>query len=479
MKLITKEVSNPEKKFWIWNEKITNKQDGRIYPHNTTNVGSGKSVAVYQLSESGKEEQIAQLEIPDYKKLEEYYWQEKEICLDYTYIDEFEWLGDKAPYEVEGNPYREYEKITARAAIFYSEEPKLIHLMQLKIQSEDLDFSYAGFYNLNLDICDITLVNGNVEFSDAHIIETEILLGGIECSGSRYFTPEVSFRYIKAHKSKILTMLMTQSLSLDFLCAKTEETEVCLDPLPKTFENLCFVKSNISQVKLSNASIKELDIGEARFDCLELRRCEILGKSNLSGSIKRFLFNDCINTNILRIALEDTEEVSFEDAINSGRIYFKDFPKLVEKITEKKNEQLLMLKENFRQLGEYDNEDICHLHYQKAKTKEEKRYYIRGLRRLLDWISGYGTKPCRTFLTIILLILIFGTAYYIIPCLQYQGVSGWLECIYASAITFFAVGYGDLFPATLATKMVSLVEAFSGVTMTSYFLVLLSRKVIR
>ena len=45
--------------------------------------------------------------------------------------------------------------------------------------------------------------------------------------------------------------------------------------------------------------------------------------------------------------------------------------------------------------------------------------------------------------------------------------------------TFFAVGYGDLFPATLATKMVSLVEAFSGVTMTSYFLVLLSRKVIR
>ena len=31
-----------------------------------------------------------------------------------------------------------------------------------------------------------------------------------------------------------------------------------MDPLPKTFENLCFVKSNISQVKLSNASIKEL-----------------------------------------------------------------------------------------------------------------------------------------------------------------------------------------------------------------------------
>lgn len=38
-----------------------------------------------------------------------------------------------------------------------------------------------------------------------------------------------------------------------------------------------------------------------------------------------------------------------------------------------------MLKENFRQLGEYDNEDICHLHYQKAKTKEEKKILYKRI----------------------------------------------------------------------------------------------------
>ena len=79
-----------------------------------------------------------------------------------------------------------------------------------------------------------------------------------------------------------------------------------------------------------------------------------------------------------------------------GRIYFKDFPKLVEKITGKKDEQLLMLMENFRQLGEYDNE-IFVIFIIKKRNERRKRYYIRGLRRLLDWISGYGTKPCRTF----------------------------------------------------------------------------------
>lgn len=479
MRIITREISNPERRFWIWNEKITNKQAEKIYPQETTNVGSGKSVAVYQVSENGREEQIGQLEIPDYKKLKEYYCQGKEICLDYTYIDEFEWLGDKVPYEVEGSPYVEHEKITVRAAVFYAEETKQIHLMQLKIRSGNLDFSYAGFYNMGLDICGVALISGNIKFDYAHIIATEISLGNIECGGEKYFAPEISFSDIKARKSKICTMLMTQSLSMEFLCAETEETEIWLDPLPSTFENLGFVRSSVSLVKISNAVIKKLDIREAKLGSLELLRCEILGKSDLSGNIKKCLLNDCVNTNVLKVALEETEKLSFADTINSGRIYLKDFPRLVKKVTGEKDEQLLMLKENFRQLGEYENEDICHLYYQQAKTRKEDRFYIKILRSFLDWISGYGTKPCRTFLTILFLILAFGTAYYVVPCLQYQGVNGWLECVYASAITFFAVGYGDLFPATLATKMVSLVEAFSGVTMTSYFLVLLSRKVIR
>ena len=266
---------------------------------------------------------------------------------------------------------------------------------------------------------------------------------------------------------------------MEFLCAKTEEPEIWLDPLPSTFEHLSFVKSSVSLVKISNAVIKKLDIRETKLGRLELLRCEILGKSDLSGNIKKCLLNDCVNTNVLKVALEETEELSFADTINNGRIYLKDFPRLVKKVTGKNDEQLLVLKENFRQLGEYENEDICHLYYQQAKTRKEDGFYIKILRSFLDWISGYGTKPCRTFLTILFLILAFGTAYYVVPCLQYQGVNGWLECVYASAITFFAVGYGDLFPATLATKMVSLVEAFSGVTMTSYFLVLLSRKIIR
>lgn len=54
MKIFVEKIDNPDQKFWIWKEKITNKQDGRIYPTTVSNVGLGKSVAVYQENEGWK-----------------------------------------------------------------------------------------------------------------------------------------------------------------------------------------------------------------------------------------------------------------------------------------------------------------------------------------------------------------------------------------------------------------------------------------
>ena len=81
---------------------------------------------------------------------------------------------------------------------------------------------------------------------------------------------------------------------------------------------------------------------------------------------------------------------------------------------------------------------------------------------------------------LVILAVVIAVWYAILcaPFLSFHGASTW-RAYYASRITFFAVGYGDLFPLNTITKMVSLAEAFLGVTSTSYFLVLLSRKVIR
>ena len=46
MKIFGEKIDNPDQKFWTWKEKITNKQDGRIYPTTVSNVGLGKSDTV-------------------------------------------------------------------------------------------------------------------------------------------------------------------------------------------------------------------------------------------------------------------------------------------------------------------------------------------------------------------------------------------------------------------------------------------------
>lgn len=486
MKLTIEVVDNPNQEFWIWEKKITNNQNGRIYPASVSNVGSGISVAVYQNDDNQPFMQIAQLQLPDYAKLADYYSNGQPINLDYVYLDNFAWLGDKKPYEVEGRPYRNYDAFSARCSIFNNLGGEdYLHIMQMQIKSGDVDFSYAGFYNIKLNICDLTIEKGNLEFNSARFYKADIVFGSIACGGTQFFTPEISFRYIKADVLHVETMLMSQKLSIDFLCANTRNATIVLDPLPVTFNEINFVKAKISKITIRNAEIDSLDIREAKIKELEFCRCKFYGLCELEGDIKDVRINNCLNSAVFKLLLPKTEKLTFFGTVNNGRFCFADFKssvKAIQKYIDHSScdyEQWLMLKENFRQSGEYENEDICHLRFQRKRTKKEKNIIKKIGKYFLDGISGYGTKPLRMLVVIFATIVLFGTLYYFVPIFDYHGVTSWLEHIYASGITFFAVGYGDLFPLNVITKMVSLIEAFIGVSATSYFLVLLSRKVIR
>ncbi|MBQ2662376.1 MAG: hypothetical protein IJF80_06975, partial [Clostridia bacterium] len=55
-------------------------------------------------------------------------------------------------------------------------------------------------------------------------------------------------------------------------------------------------------------------------------------------------------------------------------------------------QQWLMLKENFRQSGEYENEDICHLRFQREKTKKERNIIKKAGRFFRKLIPSFDTK---------------------------------------------------------------------------------------
>ena len=59
-----------------------------------------------------------------------------------------------------------------------------------------------------------------------------------------------------------------------------------------------------------------------------------------------------------------------------------------------------------------------------------------------------------------------------------DNLSTLLQSFYHSAITFFTIGYGDVYPVGLS-RVISGLEGFMGVFMMSYFTVAFVRKVLR
>lgn len=490
MELIVEGINNPDNYYWIWEPKYCNKSALRFIPSDVCNVSSGQTVAVY-CYDNNEKCQIAQLAVPDYTLLRECYENGDELNLNYAYIDDYAWLGDKVPYEIESEPYSIKTKFTADCSIWNCRSDSMyydqdVHIMHSVIKGGDMSFMYAGFNNLLLDLDSLDIEKGNVDFSYARLYDSTITLDCIKCTGNDLFSSELSFRYIKAANAIIAINLMTDKLSIDFLLADTINTEVSVSAIPASINTICLAKSKFSSFELSNADIEEIDASQSEIAKIEFTRCKFLNASVIRGSIEDISFEDCIITNVFEIDIKSNKRFYISNTLITGKLFIRNFteimngsikPLLNEDLINQ--EQLLVLKENFRQTGEYAYEDLCHLYYQRLFTKKVKNPIKRVCRNIIDLVSGYGTKPGRMLLTIIVLIVLFGVCYEFVPSLIFHGADSLIEHIYTSGITFFAVGYGDLYPLNTLTKIVSLVEAFLGVVSTSYFLVLLSRKVIR
>lgn len=490
MELIVEIINNPDNKYWIWKPKYCNKSTLSFIPSEICNVSSGQTVAVYS-NENNERCQIAQLAVPDYTLLREYYENGDALNLNYAYIDDYSWLGDKVPYEIEADPYSVKTKFTAdcsiwncsRDSIYYNQD---VHIMHSVIKGGDMSFMHTCFNNLLLDFDSLDIESGNIDFSYARLYDSTITLDCIKCAGNDLFPSELSFRYIKAVNATIAINFMTDKLSIDFLLADTINSEVSVSAIPASINFICLAKSKFDTFELSNADIEEIDASQIEITKIGFTRCKFLNTSAIRGTIEDISFEDSIITNAFEIDIKSNKRFYISDTLITGKLYIRHFAEImngsIKPLLNKgliNQEQLLVLKENFRQTGEYAFEDLCHLYYQRLITKKAKNPLKRICRRIIDLVSGYGTKPGRMLATIIILIALFGACYQFVPRLLFHGADTLVEHIYASGITFFAVGYGDLYPLNTMTKIVSLAEAFLGVVSTSYFLVLLSRKVIR
>jgi len=167
-----------------------------------------------------------------------------------------------------------------------------------------------------------------------------------------------------------------------------------------------------------------------------------------------------------------------------------------------KAEQFRILKENFSGTGKYEDEDEAYIMFKRYEAKswlteqDEKggitkiaSYVPHGFQWLVfDKIGLYATSPGRVLFSVFIFWIFFGSVYFLID-LSGLGktvssvgnpdhLSALLQSFYHSAITFFTIGYGDVYPMGLS-RVISGLEGFMGVFMMSYFTVAFVRKVLR
>jgi hypothetical protein len=167
-----------------------------------------------------------------------------------------------------------------------------------------------------------------------------------------------------------------------------------------------------------------------------------------------------------------------------------------------KAEQFRILKENFSSTGKYEDEDQAYIMFKRYEAKswlteqEERGGVIRALSYIphafqwlvFDKMGLYATSPGRVLFSVVVFWFVFGSVYFAIDLSGLGNtvssvgnpdhLSVLVQSYYHSAITFFTIGYGDVFPIGLS-RLVSGMEGFMGVFMMSYFTVAFVRKVLR
>jgi len=242
-----------------------------------------------------------------------------------------------------------------------------------------------------------------------------------------------------------------------------------------------FMNSTCKALILTDCIIeKTFDLSNTQFDELSLMNLKILGFIHLE-------WNENIRYSINKYVMIKSNEV-----VVSLTPYMD------------KAKQFRFLKENFRRIGQYDDEDKAYVEFKryeaksKFKCEEETRLFNKIFNKLFfpfkwliaDFIGEYGTNPMRILASLVLSIIFFGAVYYLcgagienfgigLGILQKIGTS-----LYYSAITSFTVGYGDISPTKFGAhqglvEALSCFEAFFGLFLMAYFTVAFSRKVLR
>jgi len=401
------------------------------------------------------------------------------------------------------------------------------------------DFQYAYFGNGDVMFANTDFGNGDISFINSNFGNGEVSFkiavfgsgnidfhysifgnGDISFERAEFGPGRVDFRKVEFGSGKInFNKAVFNNGEINFEAAEMDEGKLLFK---KTFfgngeinlEEVLFPKSEVSFEKAIFGK-GDVSFYKSKFHTLSLKSCKLNNYIDLRIEQSSLLeLNDTVVHNIIDMIPHDFEMkinvIDFSGMRLIGQIYI-DWKKnrLKEMIYNQtktsysiKAEQFNLLKQNFNHIGKYNDEDFAYIEFRRNEEKADLEnalkksswnkfwiypsYYFRRL--VFDKMGLYATSPLRVFMSVIVMWFIFGLLFSLF---HYIGIGmTWSsvgnpdkvtiigQSFYHSAITFFTIGYGDVYPQGLS-RLLSALEGFTGVFMMSYFTVSFVRKVLR
>lgn len=343
----------------------------------------------------------------------------------------------------------------------------------------DVSFERTEFGNSKVDFRTVDFGSGKINFNRSIFGNGDVTFEGASCRSGK-----IQFKRVEmgaGHKNFSLMEMPNAEINFE----KTNFGDGILTFNSSQFKVLCLRSCNFDH-----------------YVDLRLARAEIL---DISDTIVRDIidlepYDFDVNIDVLNLTSMRLVGKIYIDWIRN-RCYEKIMAQ-EDTTVRQKAEQFRTLKENFSNIGKYSFEDKAYVAFRRLESKADLKeavsknkwsalwsYPEYGFKWLVfDKIGLYATSPGRVLVSVVLIWFFFGFIYYLIHLsglgMTMSSVSNpdkltpFVQSFYHSAITFFTIGYGDVFPEGLS-RLFSGIEGFIGVFMMSYFTVAFVRKVLR
>lgn len=352
-----------------------------------------------------------------------------------------------------------------------------------------VDFHFASFKDGNVSFERTEFGNGRVDFRTV-----EFGKGRVNFNRSVFGDGEINFDECEMASGKFsFKRAIIESGDFSF-------EQVIFEHVDVNFERTSFGPGNLSFYK-------------SWFRTLSLSFCHLDGFVDLRVNQSEFIdLSDTIVRDIVDLNphnyLAQIHTLDMAGMRLIGRIYVdwkqNNLKRMIYSQEESshrvKAEQFRILKENFKNLGLYNDEDKAYVEFKRAESKAELVESIRKNRLnvlyqkplywfklgLFDRAGLYATSPVRVLITMLAWFVVFSFVYYLLIATTSADIIASVDdqltmiarSFYHSAITFLTIGYGDHYPFG-SIRWVSSIEGFFGLFLMSYFTVAFVRKVLR